>query len=101
MGFLILVALAILIAAGTGEGSRLWAIPLVILAIVFVPAIVVSLRPVPQRRRILRIVLVASLVLALAGVPIYGLELPIVLSPAVGLLAQAAGFIFTGGSPSR
>ena len=96
MGFAVLIAIAVLVAAGAGDNSPLWALPLIGLALLFVPAIVVSARPVASRKRVLRLVVIAALVLAAAGTPVYGLELPFVLAPAIGLLAQAAGFIFQG-----
>jgi hypothetical protein len=97
LGFAIMIALAIAVAAGAGEASRLYAVPLAALSMIFAVAIFVSVRPLASRQTALRGVVIASLVTAVAGAVAFGPELPVVLTPAIGLLAQAAGFIFQGG----
>jgi hypothetical protein len=96
MGLVILIVLAGLIAGGAGDAEPLWAAPLAVFSLFFVPAIYASVKPIDRRQLVLRVVVVGALVLALAGAPVYGLELPIILAPAIGLIAQAAGFIFQG-----
>jgi uncharacterized membrane protein len=96
-----MIALAVAVAAGAGDASRLYAIPLAALSAIFAVAIVVSVRPLESRENALRGVVIASLVMAVAGAVAFGPELPVVLTPAIGLIAQAAGLIFQGGSKKR
>jgi hypothetical protein len=94
LGFVIMVALAVAVAAGAGDASRWWSLPLVALSAVFAGATWVSFRPFASRELVFRGIVIAVMVLAVVGVPIYGIELPLVLAPPIVLLAQAAGLIF-------
>ncbi|MEK7247533.1 MAG: hypothetical protein AAB092_03580 [Chloroflexota bacterium] len=96
-----MIALAIAVAAGAGDASRLYAIPLALISTIFAVAIIASVMPLESRETALRGVVIASLLTAAVGAVAFGPELPVVLTPAIGLLAQAAGFIFQGGSKKR
>ena len=98
MGFVILIALAVLVAGGAGDSSPLWSVPLALFSGVFLAAAVISFRPLTTRRTYLRIIVVGSLVAGAVGVVPYGAQLLFVLAPPISLLATAAGFIFQGGS---
>jgi hypothetical protein len=92
----IMVALAVAVAAGAGEGSRLYSLPLAALSSIFAFAAYVSVRPLAARRSLLRGAVVASLVAAVGGAVFIDPALPVVMAPAVALLAQSAGLIFQG-----
>lgn len=96
-----MIALAIAVAAGAGEASGLYAIPLALISTIFAVAIIASAMPLESRQAVLRGVVIASLVIAVGGAVAFGPELPVVLTPAIGLLAQAAGFIFQGGTGKK
>lgn len=101
LGFGIMVALTVAIAAGAGNGSRLAAVPFGALSTIFVVAIVASVRPVASRQRILKGVVAGCLVMAIVGTVLFGPGVAFLLAPPIGLLAQAAGFIFQAGAPRR
>jgi hypothetical protein len=101
LGFSMLIALAVAVAAGAGDASRLYAIPLAALSTIFAVGVFVSVMPLETRETALRGVVIASLVMVVVGAVAFGPELPVVLTPAIGLLAQAAGFIFQGSSKKR
>ena len=96
-----MIALAVAVAAGASEASALYAIPLAAFSSIFAFAAFVSVRPLESRESLLKGAVVVSLVLAIVGAVFLGAALPVVLAPAIGLLAQAAGFIFQGGSGKK
>ena len=96
LGFAIMIALAIAVAAGAGDASPWWAAPLVMLGAIFAAAGWVSVKALASRERVLKGFVVLVIVLGVIGAPQYGLELLLVLAPPIALLAQAAGLIFRG-----
>jgi hypothetical protein len=88
------MALAIAVAAGASDESRWWSLPLAVLGAVFLAAVWVSLRTFESRTSVLKTILVVVMIVAIVGTPIYGIELPLLLAPAVALLAHGAGLIF-------
>jgi hypothetical protein len=64
-----------------------------VFALCFLPALAMSLSPVPGRRRVLRYSTVLALAIALGGAPL-DFGIPLVMAPSVVVLAQAAGFLF-------
>ncbi len=91
-----MIGLAIAVAAGAGEASKLNALPLAAFGGPYAFAAFVSMRPLESRESLLKATVVVSLVLAVVGAVLFGPELPVVLTPAIALLAQAAGLIFQG-----
>jgi hypothetical protein len=77
-----------------GDVSRFWAIPLLVIGLVYAPAIWVSVRPVANRRRVLRNVLVVSLVAMVLGAVFISVQLATLLLIPSSLLAIAAGLLF-------
>lgn len=96
LGFGVLLALAISVAAGAGDASAAWAAPLVVFSLLFLPAIYVSVRPVEPRETVLKLIVIITLAVAIPGAVLLGAQLLVVLTPPLALLAQAAGFIFQG-----
>lgn len=87
-------ALAVAVAAGAGEASRLNAIPLAALSLIFAFAVYVSVKPFPNRETLLKIAVVATMLLAIGGSIAFGAEIFVLLTPSLTLLAQGAGLIF-------
>jgi hypothetical protein len=96
LGFAIMNALAIAVAAGAGEASPLNAIPLAALSLIFAFAVYVSVKPFANRETLLKIAVGATMLLAIGGAIAFGAELIVLLAPSLALLAQAAGLIFQG-----
>jgi len=79
-----------------GDSSRLAAIPLFFIGLLWVPAVWVSVRATPIRRRTLRTILAVSLPLVVAGVVLYGPQFATLLLIPSTLLAIASGLVFQG-----
>jgi hypothetical protein len=77
-----------------GDVSRFWAVPLLLIGVVYAPAIWVSVRPVANRRKVLRNVLVVSLVAMVLGAVFISVQLATLLLIPSSLLAIAAGLMF-------
>jgi len=77
-----------------GDSSRLAAMPLFAISLLYLPAVWVSLRPTARRRRVLRTVLAFSLPIVLLGVVLYGPQFATLLLIPSTLLAIAAGLVF-------
>jgi len=78
-----------------GDVSRFWAIPLLLIGLVYAPAIWVSVRPVANRRKVLRNVLAVSLVAMVLGAVFISVQLATLLLIPSSLLAIAAGMLFS------
>jgi hypothetical protein len=95
LGFGICAALAVALAAGAGTASRWWAVPLAVIALLFLPALICSVMPTPARSMVLRATTIGCLVIGAGGLFIDP-TLAVVLAPPTGLLAVGAGFVMQG-----
>jgi hypothetical protein len=82
---------------GEADESQWWSIPLFVGAAVYLPAIWVSVRPVPNRRSVLRGVLAITLVLMVVGAVLFDPAIFGLLLIPSGLLAIAAGLLLQRG----
>jgi hypothetical protein len=98
LGFGFNVALGVAILAGASEESAEWSVPFFPLALMFVPAAVVSLTPSGRRDLVLRITVMSCLVAAIGGTVFFGPEYAFVMALPTFLLAQGAGLIWQGGT---
>ncbi len=96
IGFVFLAQSAVYTLVWPGDGSRLSAIPLFLVALIYMPAVWVSLFPSPRRQRVLRSVLVVSLPLVVLGIVFFGPAFATLLLIPSTLLAVAAGLVFQG-----
>jgi hypothetical protein len=97
LGFAFLVQSAVYTLISPGDLSRLVAVPLALMALLYVPAIWVSAFPSALRQRVLRTVLGVSLPLIVAGVVLFGPTFATLLMIPSALLAIAGGLVFQGG----
>jgi len=96
LGFLFPSQSAVYTIVWPGDASRLSAIPLFLVALIYVPAVWVSLFRSPRRQRVLRTVLVVSLPLVVLGIVFFGPAFATLLLVPSTLLAVAAGLVFQG-----
>ncbi|MEO6198190.1 MAG: hypothetical protein ABIP58_08835 [Dehalococcoidia bacterium] len=91
-----LLAIVILIAIGAAflsDGDEMFGLMFPALAILFIPALVVSATAIPRRKGILQATTVAAMVIALGG-GIVDFGIPLIMALPTVLLAQAAGLLF-------
>lgn len=89
------------VLADPGQGSRWWAIPLLVMAVAFAPAAWASVVATPHRRRVLRASTVGCLIVAAGGALYFGLGFAVLLATPTALLAIASGYLFQGGRNRR
>jgi hypothetical protein len=95
IGMLAIGQSAVYMAFGLAEDeSRWWSLPLFATAAIYVPAILVSVRPTPRRRQVLRAVLAVSLGLMVVGAVLFDAAIFGLLLIPSALLAIAAGMLF-------
>lgn len=82
-------------AAFLSDGESPKGVVFTLLALLFIPALAVSIADTPKRTVILRLSTGLALVIALLG-GIVDLGIPIVMAPPTLVLAQAAGLVFAG-----
>jgi hypothetical protein len=68
---------------------------LLAMALVYLPAVWVSVTRTPRRRSVQRGVVIASILMGTVGIPFFGATISILLMPATALLAIASGLVFS------
>lgn len=101
LGFGFNLALGMAILAGAGEASAEWSVPFFLLALMFVPAILVSVTPSARRDLVLQVTVASCLVSAIGGTFFFGPEYAFVMALPTFLLAQGAGLIWQDGKAKR